>query len=239
MVKIIPAILPSSYRAVEEGVEKVHDIVLTIQIDFVDGYFAPNKTWMFNGKDTDVVEAISHEQEGLPYWDEIDYEFDLMVQNPLEKIDQFLILGPAKIILHLESLDEEKTLKYFESIPQIVKETISFGIAIGIDTDPEKLKPYLEYIDTIQCMGIEKVGFQGHPFDVRVLEQIRKVKNLYPDKNISVDGAVSLDNAKSLVEAGANSLVVGSAVFHNPDPVGTIKELEFLCQSQKNQTEKI
>jgi len=231
MTKIIPAILPSSYRAIEEGVEKVHEYANTIQIDFVDGYFAPNKTWMFNGKDTDIVDKISSEEIGFPYWDSVDYEFDLMIQNPLESIDKFIILGPSKIILHLESLDEAKTISYFQNIPQIIKETISFGIAIGINTDPQNLSPYLKYIDTIQCMGIEKIGFQGQDFDSRVLDQIKKVKNLFPDKNISVDGAVSLDNASSLVDAGANSLVVGSAIFQNPDPVGTIRELEILCQS--------
>ena len=231
MTKIIPAILPSSYRAIEDSVEKVHDIVKTIQIDLVDGYFAPNKTWMFNGKDEDILEKISKEEIGLPYWDSLDYEIDLMANNPLEKLDQILILGPSKIIFHLESLDEEKTLKYFETIPQIVKETVSFGIAIGVETDPEKVRPYLEYVDTIQCMGIEKVGFQGHPFDPRVIDQIKKVRTLFPDKNISVDGAVSLENAKSFVDAGADSLVVGSSVFHNPDPVGTIEAIEQICQS--------
>jgi ribulose-phosphate 3-epimerase len=230
-MKIIPAILPSSYRAIEDGAEIVHDYVKTIQIDFVDGHFAPNRTWPFNGKNTDVLESILNENEGLPYWDQVDYEFDLMIKDPIDSVDKFVALGPSKIIFHVESLDQEKSLAYFENLPQIVRDTISFGIAIGIDTDPELLRPYISHIDTIQCMGIAKVGYQGHPFDMRVIDQIKKVKALYPEKNISVDGGVSLDNAESLATAGTNSLVVGSVIFHNPDPIGTINRLQEICLS--------
>lgn len=231
MTKIIPAILPSSFRAIEEGMEKVHDAVTNVQIDFVDGFFAPNKTWFFNGKDTDVIESLSREEEGLPYWDKIDYEFDLMIEKPFEKIDTLLPLGPSKIILHLESLEEQNAIAYFQNLPEIVRSTVSFGIAIGIHTDPENIKPYLEYINTVQCMGIEHIGLQGESLDERVLDKIKKVRTLFPNINISVDGGVNLDNAEMLVEAGADSLVVGSAIFQNGNPVGTILKLEDLCQS--------
>lgn len=228
-MKIIPAILPLRYYDIVDGVEKIVGAVDTVQIDFVDGYFAANRTWWFNNKNETSLEALLHQDEGLPHWEEVNYEFDLMVRDPLEHIDTFIALGPSKIIFHIESMDEGKMLEYFRNLPEIVRSTITFGIAIGVDTGASLIKPYLEYIDTIQCMGIAQVGFQGQPFDPRVIDQIKRVRVLYPDKTIAVDGAVSLDNAAVLVQAGATELVVGSMIFQSEHPHGTILELKQLC----------
>lgn len=224
-MKIIPAILPNNYYDIPNGVEKVVGAVDTVQIDFVDGHFASNRTWWFNNKNADKLDALLHEDEGLPHWDEINYEFDLMVKDPLQYIDTFVALGPSKIIFHVEGLDQESIVHYLETLPGIVRSTITFGMAIGVDTDPQLLTPFAQYIDTIQCMGIKNVGFQGQPFDDRVIDQIKKVKALFPGKHISVDGAVSLANAQILKDAGADILVVGSAVFLSSDIHGTIHTL--------------
>lgn len=228
MIKIIPAILPTSYRAIVLGADQVHEAVDTIQIDFVDGHFAHNRTWLYNNKETERYTAIEREEEGLPYWDSMNYEFDLMVKDPLEDMEKFIALGPSKMIFHIESLDEARMIPYLENIPHIMRDTMSFGIAIGIGTDPSLIAPYLEHIDTIQCMGIKDPGFQGRPFDEGVLEQIKKVKALYPDKSISVDGGVTLETAPLLIAAGADTLVVGSALFQSGDIYGTIEALQRL-----------
>jgi ribulose-phosphate 3-epimerase len=229
-MKIIPAILPASYRAIEQGVTSVRGAVDTVQIDFVDGTFAPNRTWWFNNKDTERLSAILREEEGLPEWEHMNYEFDVMLANPLEHMETFIALGPSKIIFHVEGLDEGAMLAYFTTIPEIVRTTISFGMALGIETDPAIIAPYLPYITTIQCMGILRVGFQGQPFDERVHDQIKKVRALYPDMIISVDGGVTMENAVELIHSGATELVVGSQVFGNIDPRGTIKKLITLCR---------
>jgi len=222
-MNIIPAILPQSYRGITLGVEKVHDTIDTVQIDFVDGHVAHTRTWLFNNKDTEHYSAIEREDEGMPYWETMNYEFDLMVKDPLEKMDMFIALGPSKVIFHLGTFQEGAMLAYLEQMPQIVRDTIAVGMAINLDTDPSAVAPYLEYIDTIQCMGIRDVGFQGRTLDLAVLEQIKKARALYPDKTISVDGGVTLENAQALADAGADSLVVGSAIFRSPEPYGTIE----------------
>lgn len=235
-MKIIPAILPMRYYDIRDGVEKVYGAVDTVQVDFVDGHFASNRTWWFNGKNEDTLAAFLSQEEGLPHWQEMNYEFDLMVKDPLSQIDTFVALGPSKIIFHIESLEQEKMLQYFESLPEIVRSTISFGMAINVDTDPSLVAPYTDYIDTIQCMGISNVGFQQQAFDPRAIEQVQKAKQLFPGKHISVDGAVSLANAAQLAEAGVDTLVVGSAVFLSNDIHGTIYRLQDVWQSENSQS---
>ena len=151
MTQIIPAILPSSYRAIEAGVEKVHTILDTVQIDFVDGTFAPNRTWLFNNKDSDRMSEILSEDAGLPYWDSMNYELDLMVASPLEHMDTFVALGPSKIIFHIEGLDTEEMLAYFirnaeKLSPKFFRPRVVIGVPSGI-TNVEMRAVYDAAID--------------------------------------------------------------------------------------------
>jgi ribulose-phosphate 3-epimerase len=233
-MKIIPAILPQRYHEIENAIDQVIGIAETIQIDFVDGHFATNKTWWFNGKDKEILDEFIREERGLPHWQDINYELDLMVKDPIQHIEQFFMLGPSKVIFHVESLDQEKTLNFFETLPEIIRSTILFSIAINIYTDPEAIQPYISYISGIQCMGIASIGYQGQPFDPKALEQIQKLHELYPDKPIAVDGAVDEENIIQLIDAGATEFVIGSAIFGNTDPRGTIKKFQKLCNTREH-----
>ena len=77
-------------------------------------------------------------------------------------------------------------------------------------------------------MGIEHIGAQGEPFDERVLSQIKSLRVLYPELIISVDGSVNEETAPLLVQAGANRLVVGSALMKSFDMRETMRELESI-----------
>jgi ribulose-phosphate 3-epimerase len=233
-MKIIPAILPKRYRDIEQSVEAVFGSADTVQVDFVDGQFATNKTWLFNGKEEEIIGEFEREERGLPHWQDMNYEFDLMVRDPLQHMDKFLMLGPSKLIFHVESLDQEKMVQYFETIPEIIRTTVSFSMAIGIYTDPESIRPYLPHITGIQCMGIATIGYQGQPFDERALDQIRALRTVYPEMPIAVDGAVSEETIEKLIEAGATQFVIGSAIFGNADPRGTIKMFKRLCKTADN-----
>jgi ribulose-phosphate 3-epimerase len=235
-MKIIPAILPQRFSEIVSSVEAVSGAVDTVQIDLVDGVFAPSKTWLFNGKDEQVLAEFEREERGMPQWEMLNYEFDLMIKDPLKHIDRIMMLGPAKIIFHFESFETGAMLEYFEQLPEIVRTTVSFGIALGIGTPPEDVAPFIPFISSIQCMGIAQVGFQGNPFDVRALAQIRQTKELYPSITVSVDGGVNHASIPLIAEAGADSVVVGSAVFGNENPRGTIKALQHVCIQSRTTT---
>jgi ribulose-phosphate 3-epimerase len=232
MIEIIPAILPQTYREIEEGVNVVHELAPKIQIDFCDGKYVENKSWWFNGKDIQKKEEIISEKIGLPFWDSINYEFDLMVSDPLSQIDNFIALGPSKIIFHKKSVPIESLITYFDSLPEVTLQMISFGIAIELDDDPAEIAPLVPYLRRIQCMGIEHIGVQGQPFTDKAVTLVKKLFDLYGDKvRISVDGGVNKEAIPALVKAGATRLIVGSAIFQSIDPQGTIEELQNIANS--------
>jgi ribulose-phosphate 3-epimerase len=77
-------------------------------------------------------------------------------------------------------------------------------------------------------MGIDTIGFQHQPFDAKVIDKIKEVRAAYPEIPISVDGGVSLENGSALLEAGANRLVVGSAIFEADNYVDAVTEFKKL-----------
>ncbi len=228
MTEVIPAFIVQDFNDLSENITKVVSLVSFVQIDVCDGKFAQSISWPMQMKDKSSVEKILDEEEGLPFWDSIDYEFDLMILNAIDQFDFFIRLGAKRIIFHLESEDKDKLKEFLEGIDMYTRENIEIGIAINTTTSIDLLRPIISHVDFVQCMGVENIGYQGEPFDDRVITQISSLKNDYPEIVISVDGSVNEDTAPLLVEAGASRLVVGSALLNCYDIRETIKELENL-----------
>lgn len=219
---IIPAILPENFEEIEKKVARISRHTPWVQIDLCDGEFVPSKTWPYlNGGWEYVPKDIE-----LPFWQDVNYEFDLMVSNPVLVVDKVMEIGGLRVVIHIGSTKEEEMLKALRALEHYDMEAV---LAIDNDRDLEELFSLLEkdhQVHAVQCMGIAKPGFQNQPFDQRVLERIKEIKVKYPHITVSVDGAVNLDTARSLIDAGADRLVSGSAIFESGDSVGTIKELE-------------
>jgi ribulose-phosphate 3-epimerase len=146
-----------------------------------------------------------------------------MIENPDEKIDDFICAGFGRIIVHLESV------KNISAIIEKAKEfDVEIGVAIGMETDIEELDECIEKIDFVQFMGIDNIGFQGEIFNSKVLQKISTLREHYPDITISVDGGVNLKNATHIISAGANRIAVGSAIFGSEDVAGTIARFQSL-----------
>ena len=233
-IEIIPAILPQDYAEVLDKVDKVKGLVSTIQIDICDGYFVPSFTWPYKKHD-DSFEKMLHEEIGLPDWQDLEYEFDLMVDKPEEKVENFVMIGASRIIIHAESKGD--VVGAINSL----QGKVEVGLAINIATPVSLIEEILSKtsvaaeavglnssIQFIQCMGINRVGYQGQSFEPKVLDKIREICAKYPDLLISVDGAVSLETAPQLLDAGADRLVVGSAIFNDENPGEVISKLREL-----------
>jgi len=228
MAEVVPAILVEGYEEMREQLARVVNVVSTVQIDVCDGKFVQTKTWPLAGHDTHV-EAILDEREGLPFWDSLDFEFDLMVANAHEQFEFYTRLGARRIIFHIEAeANKIKFKEFLESIDMYTRENVQIGVAINTTTSIDELAPLISYVDFVQCMGIEHIGVQGEPFDERVLGQIKSLRSTYPELIISVDGSVNENTAPLLVEAGADRLIVGSALMQSYNIRDTITALENL-----------
>lgn len=231
MLEVIPAVLAKDYEEMKDKIALVRGIVPIVQIDFCDGIFVKNKTWPFSAGGADDVKfkSILNEEEGMPFWEDIDFELDLMVADAVENFDIYTKLGPKRIVFHIEAVGNLEEFKNFlEGIDVYVRDAIQIGIAINTATPVEQIFPLVNHIDFVQCMGIEKTGFQGQSFDERVLSHIKILKEKYPNIIISVDGGVNFETAPKLIKAGADRLVAGSLILKSVDIRETISELESL-----------
>ncbi|MFA6355122.1 MAG: hypothetical protein WCW65_01725 [Candidatus Paceibacterota bacterium] len=228
MTEVIPAILAKDINDLRQKIANVVNLVHIAQIDICDGKFVESKSWPMDRDDAESVALILDEEEGLPYWENLDFEFDLMVKDAIKQFDFFVRLGAKRIIFHLEAESELELKDFINAIDPYTRENLEIGIAINTTTSILRLDPFINSIDFVQCMGISHIGFQGENFDERVLLQIKDLRSKYSDLIISVDGSVNEETAPLLVEAGANRLIAGSVLMKSFDVKETIKELENL-----------
>lgn len=227
-IEIIPAIMPDSFSEIEEKVLRVSRFVKTVQLDIMDGKFVNEKTWPYKNNGNEL-ERIIKEEVGLPAWESVNYEIDLMVENPSEDAYTWIKAGATRIIFHHESspniLDIIKSIKKDFGDSKESPTAPEIGIAIDNNTPLSELENYLDKVDFVQMMGIDKIGYQGEPQSEKVIPRITEFRKTHPQTIISVDGAVNYGTARALVEAGAGRLVSGSYIFESNDIEDAIKSL--------------
>ncbi len=232
MIEIIPAIMPFDAKDLESHVSRVKRSVSWVQIDVMDGQFVKAKTWPYK-TNRESFDSILNEAEGLPFWEDVEYEIDLMVTKPEEVIEEWISAGAGRIIVHIESTQQlseiiRKVNERLGYTKENGKRDVELWLALNIETPTEKITEYLEDIDGVQFMGIDTIGLQGQEFDDAVVQKIREFHNAHPEIPLAVDGGVSLETAPLLVEAGVTHLVCGSAIFNSDNVAHTIEALKAL-----------
>lgn len=257
---LIPAIMPKDYQDLDFKAGMIHGAVPRAQIDIMDGIFVPSLSWPFKkpsrgtglhdnikvgeGKIEDHLDThfrqMQAETKGLPFWEELDYDVDLMVENPAKAVDEWGKVGVGRVILHLR----EKNINDVGVAIEVAKEYgLDISVALLPGPIPEKLisfifEKHLNDISGIQCMGIEEVGYQGKPFAHSVFDTIHQIRRALDEHNakaraaggaqkeleISVDGGVTPENARPLYDAGVDKLISGHDIFEADSPR---QEIEF------------
>lgn len=225
-MEIIPAILPKNFKEIEEKIEALTDLTNIVQVDICDGKFVPTITWPYWKADVKVdenFESILKEERGMPNWENINYEFDLMIENPTaDDARKWLSAGAERIILHYASS------KDLNPILDVLNGLVEIGIAINNTLDPEEIRKYIDKVKFIQIMGIRKPGFQGEKFEAGTLDKIKKVKEIFPNMIVQIDGGVTIENAPLLKSLGVDRLVAGSAIFNSEDIVDTLEQFRAI-----------
>ncbi len=206
MIQIAPSILAADFSRLGEqvaeaeraGADRVH-------IDVMDGHFVPNLTM------GPVV------VEGLRPRTKLPLEVHLMVADPARFVDAFLKAGADCVIVHHEVLPDPAPL-----LKRIKASGAKAGLAINPDAAVEVVAPHLGLLDLVLCMTVFP-GFGGQPFRAESPERIRRLRQLIDTANpacdLEVDGGIDAHTAPLATRAGANVLVVGTALFRNPQGI--------------------
>ncbi len=221
-MNIIPAILESNYQEIEHKIESILHDVPQVHIDVCDGLFVPKKTWPYSAASNNRIEEsmqvkkLLNEEDGLPSWDNINYEFDLMVQNPNLQQDIWGRIGANTLIIHPTSFKDESAMMDF--IKEIESYLIDVIIAVTYDeyfNYDQVIQDLLDrkVVKALQIMTIKTIGAQGQKFDERCIGLIEKLKSENPEIFIRVDGGINANTIQKLVDLNVNEFVIGSAIF--------------------------
>lgn len=226
-IEVIPAIMPATLADLDDKVRRVSGLTQYVQLDIMDGRFVPPATWPYTPGGRDEFERIVREDEGLPGWESVRFEIDLMVADPHPLLEKWIAAGAGRIVVYIESVENFSAVTTFfqERFRKDEEFRVELGAAIKLHTEVEKIFPHLDAADFVQVMGIARQGYSGERLDERVFDHVTQILKHKPDAILSVDGGVNTQTAPRLVRAGVRRLVAQSAVFGAPDPTEAIEAL--------------
>lgn len=216
MAIISPSILSADFCRLAEDCRLVLDAgAAMLHFDVMDGHFVPNISF--------GVPVLASLHRGMP---SAFFDVHLMISHPLAYVDAFAKAGADLVNFHLESEDEPGAV--LAAIRAAGRKT---GMTIKPGTPAEALLPWLDQLDLVLVMSVEP-GFGGQKFQASALYKLEALKKEREARGLSflleVDGGVNAETAPFCVEAGADVLVAGSAVFAAADPAAEVRALAAL-----------
>ena len=186
-------------------------------IDVMDGEFVENNTIELMQEYAGQIKQISNTP----------LDIHLMVKDVKTFVNSYIPYEPNTITFHLEACENEEQAK--EIIRYIHDNHIKVGMAIKPNTSVEEIYKYLPYINSVLVMTVEP-GKGGQKLIPETIDKVKKIKEYIESNNIDIDieidGGVNLENVEKLKEAGANIIVVGTAIINSKDYNKTIEEIK-------------
>ena len=211
--KLAPSILSADFADLKSALAQCESGgAHWIHVDVMDNQFVPNLTI-----GPPVVKSLRPKTNKF-------LDVHMMVINPENLVESFAKAGADMITFHVEATND------VQSVIDLIKATgTQVGLSIKPSTKLEEIEPFYDQLDLILVMSVEP-GFGGQVYIEGSTERVMKIKArlkelcLQDRVLIEVDGGIKLHNAKKVIDAGADVLVAGSAVFGTDDPVQTIKD---------------
>ncbi len=210
MVKIAPSILSADFAQLGRDIRRVSSADL-LHVDVMDGSFVPNISL-----GSPVLRSIRRATEMF-------LDVHLMVVEPLRYVERFCDDGADLVTVHLEADTPDHT---HASIRKIRDRGKKAGIALKPATPAEAALPFLDEVDLVLAMTVEP-GFGGQSFMAEMLPKISSLREAIGGRaiDLEVDGGISPETCGSCIQAGANVLVAGSAIYGAEDIPARIEEL--------------
>ncbi|MBL7069157.1 MAG: ribulose-phosphate 3-epimerase [Candidatus Omnitrophica bacterium] len=204
---IAPSILAADFSRLGEEIRAVEAAGADwIHVDVMDGNFVPNIT---------IGPLVVRDIRKIT---KLPLDVHLMIKEPENYIDEFAKAGSDIITFHIEACRDPKGI-----ISRIKSHGKKAGVSVKPGTGIDTIKGILDSLDLVLVMTVEP-GFGGQEFIKDALSKIKELRGLYK-KVIEVDGGISGKTSKLVLEAGANALVAGTAIFGKSDYKKTIQEL--------------
>ena len=210
-VKIAPSILSADFAALADDVARVEaggpD---QLHVDVMDGCFVPNIT-----VGPLIVEAL-RKRTRLPL------DVHLMIVEPERYVGDFVAAGADMVTVHVEACPHLQRV-----LAQIREAGAKAGASLNPSTPPDVLEYVLDDLDLVLVMSVNP-GFGGQRFIPSAYAKLRRIHQMLGTRTVdlSVDGGVKLEHVRPLGEAGATTVVAGSAIFGSPDPAAVVREMK-------------
>jgi len=212
---IVPSVLAADFSCLKNSLAPVKKLADWVQVDVMDGHFVPNLS--FGPGMVPFVAAAS----GLPV------DAHLMVEEPGRFLEAFAAAGSGLITVHAEARGAGACVKKIKAMG------LKAGLALRPGTPLKKVLPYLRYLDLILIMTVEP-GFGGQAFMPEMLPKVRAARGLISGSGrgiwLQVDGGINARTAEAAAGAGADSLVIGSALFSADNPAALLRGLKKRLQ---------
>ena len=214
-IRITPSILNADFSRLNEEIDSIAGVSDLLHLDVMDDVFVPNFTFDFEAASKIINESS------------LAVDAHLMVADVDLIAVQYAELGCASVTIHAEAT---------ENIPQTLKNIRRAGSRSSLGIKPNtQIEQYAEFIDDLDMFLIMTVepGFGGQKFMENMMEKVRTTRKMIGDRPIwlQVDGGISLQTIEIALEAGADTFVVGSAVFNAPDPAQMVLDIRKLAAS--------
>ncbi len=213
-VLISPSILAADLGELADEVRRVEEAGADwLHIDVMDGHFVPNLS--FGPKVVSDLRGRSN----------LFFDVHLMVDNPLDLIDPFVEAGADLITVHLEAISHDE-IGYL--IDEVKSRGVMVGVALKPGTDWHPLEPFFKEIDLILPMTVNP-GFSGQKMIVKELGKMGEIskaaRRMGSPRYIQADGGINPQNVNMVIQAGANVIVAGTAIFKSGDIAKAIQDL--------------